>query len=387
MPPTSNYEMPQIGSDLAKTLGWCLEAVQEGNAWLQAQRPTQDWENVLTVLESGSGGVPIEGLSNTGYNLVERNFKDIVASLSNFRHEGDFRPRFDQALYGEAHVLTKLDQNWYTETNAYEKYRANIQYAVGFGTGYLEETWDKDYWGSHGDIALRAIDPKDVTFVQLPGDHNIQKAYAVIIREEMPLNLARATYFAHAEQLVPDRDSPGWLAKGLKKLQKFIGGSPALATAGTSGRRNTGSFPTVDIFRMYTRDRSINTSPVERTMGTRGTNWSYKVPVLGGEIPTGVINPTTGQPFTRPADEYDCRLFPLRRYSIFSRTAMIYDGSSPWWHGDVPLARTRFNDWAWQALGKSLLAEPKTMQDGIIAIMRYIEDACAARLDPAMLYN
>ena len=386
MPPTTNYQMPQIGSDASATLGWCLEAVQEGQAWLEAQRPTQEWSKVLEML-GPSVGPALEGLSNVGYNLVERNARDIVASLSNFRHEGEFKPRFDKDLYGEAHVLSKLDRAWYVETNAYEKHRANLQYAVTFGTGYMMEDWDKNFHGDHGDINLRAVDPKDVTFVQLPGDHNIQKAYAVIIREEMPINLAKHTYFSHADALVPDRDTPNWLVKGLRKVQRFLGGSPALATAGTSGRRNTGSFPTVDIFKMYTMDLSINESPMERTMGTRGTNWSYKVPALGSEIPTGILNPATGQQFTRPAEPLDCRLFPLRRYSIFSRTAVIYDGSSPWWHGEVPITRTRFNDWAWEAMGKSLLGDAKTMQDGIIAIMRYVEDACAARLDPAMLYN
>ena len=41
---------------------------------------------------------------------------------------------------------------------------------------------------------MRAFAPGDVTFVQLPKNHNIQQAYMVIIRDEMPLNLARYTY-------------------------------------------------------------------------------------------------------------------------------------------------------------------------------------------------
>jgi hypothetical protein len=379
--------MPAIGSDSETTLNWCLEAVQEGQAWLDSQRPTQEWSKVLEMMGPQTAGAALEGLSQTGYNLVERNARDIVASLSNFRHDGEFKPRFDKELYNEAHVLTKLDANWYVETNAYERHRANMQNTVVLGTGYLYETWDKDFWGDHGDISLESIDPKDVSFIQLPGNGDLQKAYAVIIREEMPLNLARATFWAQADKLQPDRDNPSWLIKGLRKVQRLIGGSPALATAGTGGRRNTGSFPTVDIFRMYVMDRSINTSGMPRTMGTKGTNWSYTVPSIGGEVPTGVTNPATGQPFTRPADDIDARLFPLRRHVIFSRTCTIYDGSSPWWHGQVPLARTRFNDWPWEALGKSLLADPRTMQEGIIALMRYIEDACAARLDPPMLFN
>ena len=40
-----------------------------------------------------------------------------------------------------------------------------------------------------------------------------------------------------------------------------------------------------------------------------------------------------------------------------------------------------------QARSAAQIAELKTMQDGIIALMRYIEDACAARLNPPVLYD
>jgi hypothetical protein len=386
--PTNSYEMPAWGSGGDTILGWMIECVQEGEAWLGTQRPSRDWTQVLDMISTNDPAEDLKGLSSCGYDRVSRNARDIVASLSSFTHAGEYRPRFDSELYAAAHVLTNLDKNWHTETHAATQQRANIQNAVVFGTGYLLETFRKDFWGSYGDIDLQPIGPNDVTFVQLPKDHDIQQAYVVLIRQELPINLAKAMYENIAHQLVPDRDRPGWLQKGLEKLQRLMGGSPALRVAGSmSGRRQTGSFPTVDIFHAYIMDRSVNESPSSVTMGTHGTNWSYAVPALGSPMPTALVNPATGEYFTRPADRNDCRLFPLRRYCVFSRTAVAYDGSSPWWHGQVPLARTRFNDWAWEALGKSLLSDTRTMQNGIIAIMRYIEDACAARLDPPALYD
>ena len=384
---TSDYEIPPFGTTGDRLLGWLLEAVSEGDSWLSTQRPAIEWEKVLDLLGPSNPSDDVKGISNTGYNRVERNARDIVSSLSNFRHDGEYKPRFDTKLYEQAHVLTKLDRNWYTETHAHTQYRSNIQNAVVFGTGYLYEDWDKEYWGTHGDIRLQAIGPQDVTFLQLPRDHDIQKAYAVIIRDEMPLNLAKATYENIASNLSADRDKPGWLLKGLQALQRIMGGSPLLRVAGQSRQNQTGSFPTVDIFHMYIVDRSINRAPTAITMGAPGTNWSYTVPALGDMLPTGIINPATGSEFTRPAEEADCRLFPLRRYAVFSRTAVSSDNSSPWWHGAVPLARTRFNDWAWNALGKSLLSDTRTMQDGVIALMRYIEDTAACSLDPPTLVD
>jgi len=350
---------------------------------------------VRAMLSAADGADEVSGLSNVGYNKGKRVARELVASLSNFRHEGEFKVTWDESLYDTANTLTDLDRNWYRECLVNSTHRAALQHAVGFGTGYLLETWNKHFHSPYrGDIQLSAIAPEDVTFIQLPKDHDIQRAYGVLIREELPINLAKATYaetnLAFADALVPDRESPGWIAKGLQKVQQFL--SPALRVAGRLQPNQQGSFPTVDIFHLYTLDSTINESPFQIEMGKWKdgeplTNWSYRVPFLGQPMPTWMRNPETGQPYTLPAGAAECRLFPLRRYTIFSRTAMGYDGTSPWWHGAAPLARIRFNDWAWEALGASLVGETKTMQDGIIALMRLIEDAAAARLQPAMLFD
>lgn len=387
--PTNNYEMPIWGSRGDQILGKLLEFVAEGDSWLKAQPSSTSFDGVTQILSGSETGGPAVGSSSVGYNKVQRIGRELVASLSNFRHEGEIKTLWDTALYDIAHQLTNLDANWYDKTRAYNAHRSWLQYGVGYGTGYLYQTWDKNFYGpGRGDIRLDAYGPSDVTFVQLPKDHNIQNAYITLIRQELPINLAKAIYgqtnAAFAEGLTPDRDAPGWLQKGLQKVQQFV--SPALRVAGRT-QPQQGSFPTVDIFHAYTLDTSINRMSTPIQMGAHGTNWSYMVPALGDPIDTGVRNPATGENWTRAAAEGDCRLFPLRRLSIFSRSGICYDGSSPYWHGGTPVARVRFNDWAWQSLGSSLLMDAKTMQDGIIAIMRLIEDAAAARLNPGMLFD
>lgn len=386
---SSNYEIPIWGSRGDQILGKLLDFVSEGEAWLKSQPSSTSFDGVTQILSGSETGGPAVGSSSVGYNKVQRIGRELVASLSNFRHEGEVKALWDTTLYDIAHQLTNLDANWYDKTRAYNAHRAWLQYGVGYGTGYLSQTWDKNFYGpGRGDIRLDAYGPADVTFVQLPKDHNIQNAYITLIRQELPINLAKAIYgqtnAAFAESLTPDRDAPGWLQKGLQKVQQFV--APALRVAGRT-QPQQGSFPTVDIFHAYTLDTSINRLSTPIQMGAHGTNWSYMVPALGDPIDTGVRNPATGENWTRAATEGDCRLFPLRRLSIFSRTGICYDGSSPYWHGATPLARVRFNDWAWQANGSSLLMDAKTMQDGIIALMRLIEDAAAARLNPGMLFD
>src|SRR5262245_26064004 len=215
---TSQYEIPPYRSDPARVLGWCLDAEAEGRAWLDAQMPSRSWEPVMRLMSEPFGADAIDGMSNVGYNKTKRVNRELVASLANFRHEGEYTVTWDNRLYDQAHCLTDLDRNWYRTTYANEPTRAALQYATTTGTGYLLQTWDKYFWSPfRGDIRLSAIAPQNVTFIQLPADHDIQRAYAVIIREELPINLAKAIYAEQnpmfAASLVPDRDQPGWLAK------------------------------------------------------------------------------------------------------------------------------------------------------------------------------
>jgi hypothetical protein len=395
MPDRTSYEIPPYGTSADHLLGWLTEAVSEGEAWLAAQRPAQDWAGIREMLSASQADAPkVDGLSDTGYAKAKRIGREMVATLGNFRHEGEYKVTWDQELFQTGHLLTQLDRHWFHTTDAGDQRRMAIQNAVALGTAYLYETWDRHYHGQYrGDIRLQVFDPADVTFLQLPKDHDPQRAYAVIIREELPLNLARALYSqtnaAFAKALVPDRESQGWMGKGLQKVQQFLAPALRVAGLGRTDPAQRGGFPTVDLFHMYTLDTAINTAPTSVTMGALGTNWSYRVPALGDPLPQLHLphNPATGQPWTIPATDADCRLFPLRRYTIFSRTGICYDGSSPWWHGHVPLARLRFGDWPWEALGSSLLAEVKTMERGIVEIMRLIEDSAAARLNPGMLYD
>ena len=367
--------------------------MQEGEAWLKAQQPAQEWDKIIPVLgpEYGGGGTtPLVGQSNTGFNRVRREYREIVATLSNFKHAGEFTPTEEdsQEFFDRAHMLENLDEHWWRTTFAHLQIRDSLLYAVGKGTSYLYQDWDKSAWGpGRWAIRLRACDPSDVTFIQLPKSHEIQQAYVVLIREELPLQLAKRMYASNstfANGLRADRDQPGWIAKGLQRVQQFI--SPALRTAGSIRRQND-SFPTVDIWHAYTIDGSVNDRNHAVKMGVEGTNWSYTVPALGDPIPQGIINPATGQTWTLPATPDDCLMFPLRRLTIFARTGVGYDGSSPWWHGATPLTRLRFNDLPWEALGASQVGDAKSIQDGVIALMRNIEDSAAARLDPPALYD
>lgn len=394
--PQRGYQIPRWGTSNATLSGYLREAVQEGNAWLSTQKPAGEYEKLIDRISGPDTGADLSGQSNVRYEETARLAREIVASLTSFSHVGEYKPVVSKAehAYQQAGALTKLDHAWFHLEQTYDAHRTLAQLAVTLGTAYGWQTWDPHFYGEYkGDVRLQALAPQHVTFVQLPGDHDVQRAYITLIREELPITLAKRIYrrtnAAFADALLPDRDSPGWIAKGLKKVQEFL--SPALRVRGMRpGEFNEdSSFPTVDIFHAYINDDSVNESGAPQVMGTMGTNWTYTVPSLGAAMPTPLINPATGQHFTRPADHADALLFPLKRFIIFARSTdlVCYDNSSPWWHGRTPLVKLRFNDWPWEALGRSCVGMVRSMEDSANAIMQGMEDSIAARLDPPMLYN
>ena len=390
----NQYVMPAYGGSNATLAGYLREACSQGEAWLSTQKPAASYPNLIEKLDGPLPGADLLGQSNAQYEKVDRLYREIVASLTSFSHVGEVKPVTNKQLFAQSNVLTKIDHAWFHLAQTYDALRTLTQLAVALGTGYGWQVWDPHFYGEYkGDVRLVALPPSNVTFVQLPGDHDIQRAYIVLIREELPITLAKRIYRrtnpAFAEALLPDRDAPGWVAKGLRKVQQFL--SPALRVRGMRpGETDQDtSFPTVDIYHAYTLDDTVNTTGAPMTMGAKGTNWEYTVPSLGDAMLTPLMNPATGQPFTRPADHADARLFPLRRYTIFSRSTDIvaYDGSSPWWHGMAPLVRLRFNDKPWQALGRSCVGMAISLEESATAIMQGIEDSIAVGLDPALLYN
>lgn len=389
--PTDDLEMPAAAAPPEQRLNWLLGAQSNGEAWLQAQRPAASWDAVRSKLSESGETTTVAGLSNLTYNKTKRSVREIVASLSSFRHVGEFKPRWDKSKYAIAQVLSRLDDDWMRRLKIHRRIREVVQYGVAFGTGYFYQIWDPGLLGSAGgDIDLQALAPDKVTFVQLPQDHDIQKAYVVTVTETLPINNARAKYAklqggAFSKSLVAERGNPNLIQKGVNKVQQFL--APALRVAGLAQKRDESSFPTVDIFHSYILDQSINESGFPVDMGTPLTNWHYTVPSLGDPMPTPLVNPATGQPFTRPAEREDCLLYPTRRLAVYSRTALGYDGPSPWWHGRAPVARASFIDWAWEALGGSTPAEIMPIEQGVTSLMRMMEDSWAARLDPPVLYD
>ena len=122
-------------------------------------------------------------------------------------------------------VLDKMWMGWWQETHSSRKWRRCLQWACGCGTGYMVPRWDENFHGPGlGDVSIDIFGTRDILPIQLPRDHDLQKAYAVLIRKR---NAARSgenarTWPEFADQIVADRDAPCRLPKSRLKDRALL---------------------------------------------------------------------------------------------------------------------------------------------------------------------
>lgn len=363
-------------------LGWLSEARQEGIAYLNTQPGYGDMDRAIDII---SGLVneknPESPTSKVSANLIKRDIREIVSVLSDLRDFWMFEAS-DHKWDEHANILNKLTNSWYHENFADLSIREALQYAATLGTGYLSPYWHPHAGGRFkGDIMLEAYGARDVYPVQMPPTHDLQQAYAVVIKQEMPITTAWRLWPHLRFVLKPDREVP-------TAAKNFTGNVIAAGKAvidwiiGTEKNREdeTTPFPVVDLFYTYVNDFAINTTGKAVPMGDPGTNYSYIVPALNSDIPAGFND--VKQTVYRKATKEDCYLYPNRRLIISTRTVVIYDGPSYWWHGQVPLVKFTLDDWAWNYLGFSLVRDVASLQDSMTSHLRNIDDSASARLNP-----
>jgi hypothetical protein len=379
----NSYQIPRWGTNPQMIVGWLREATDDGEGYLKNQRAWKDIDKSIDIIGGGGMDRIPKAQSKLHMNMLKRDIRESVATLSNIRPMSSFKTDNDYLLK-QGTVLNNLYRAWYLNTFADRSIRKILQYSAVGGLGWALPRWSKDFWvAGRGDIELGWGGPRDVIPIQVGKDHDIQKAYAVTIRDEMPLNQAWAKFPAHTELLTPDRGTASWLQKGVRKVQRFM--SPVLNAFGQGrGKESEESpFPTVDIFRTYIMDLSINDTGQPIHMGDG--NWNYDVPAYGSEIPTGVMN--GGVAVTRRATFEDARMFPLRRLVIWCNNGPLYDDTSTHWHGRVPAIPFRLDDWPWDFLSYPMTRDGASIQESATRLLRAVDDAANARLDPPLGYD
>jgi hypothetical protein len=383
--PPADWKVPGLGASETDKMGWLANAISQGEAFIKEQDAYKDIAQARQIIMGGDGQ-KLNNRSDISDNLLKRDSREIIATLSNLRPLWAYKTDNPQ-LAKNANVINKLSIAWWYNGFVDRSIREGLQYMGVDGTGYVSPIWDRDmYHTGRGDIALHAYGADSVLPIQIGRDNNLQRAYAVVIKTPVPVAQAWAMWPHKTHILVPDRmNSTSMFQRGLQKVQRFI--APALRyTQMDKDDKQKVHFPEVDIFNVYIIDTTVNFSDREIPMGDAGTSWFYKVPYIGQQIPTGQFN-SAGQLLYKTAAPEDCLLYPMRRCLTATRRGTISDGTSMFWHGKAPIVQFKADDWPWMFLGYSLMKDGMPLQKGIDKLQRAMIDSADLRLKPPMQYD
>ena len=375
--------------DAGTQFAWAKEAIQQSKAYLKLQAAYPFIQDGMDLINGDFAKSANTSLSNVRTDLVTRNLRELNAAQSNLRIVPAIKSDVP-AYRDQGAVLNKSNMFWQGRTFADRVIRKSWQYATGLGTGYTSIGYDPDYFGFRkGEICLHAHGPNDVLPLGLPKDHNLQKAYAVILRVPTPYHQVIRMFPDYADMIHPTREALKQHGTVVAQSVKFASAVLKRFGPGATQQHEPVTWAEVDLYYIFIDDRTVNFTGKPVLMGNPGTSWEYLVPFVGQMIDIG--RDAQGSKHYKQAEPDDCLFYPYRRVIVSTGDHILTPDPvtqvNKGWHGKVPIVQFRADDWPWTFLGFPLSKAGMLLEKANIDILRAIVDAMNVRLSPPTGYD
>lgn len=377
----TSWQVPPFTAPADERMGWIEEQLEEGEGWLSSQRAYKDLAKNIKIFDAIFDDKTKSTLVSNGLKYDIRKF---IETISEVREIGSYSSDAVQ-FKPYAEMINKVASGVYLESQFPSQIRKALQFSTVMGRGYI---WPHVSTGDYGygerKIVFEPLGPLDVVPVQIPSDNDVQGSYVVTIFQYMPIAEAHGRFPLFQSELKPISGvsyQSRVQARRVDYAEKFRYGEQ---------NRNWGNLY-CEIRWTFIRDIRIN-SPLKNQkgqplpMGDPGTSWSYDVPCIGQEIPGGIKD---GKPTLRKAAAGDCRIYPFLRLMISSRNMKtpMYDGPAYDWHGCIPPVQFDVDDWAWEGMGRSLVADVGSIEQTKRKHERKMDQVLTTKLNPPMGYD
>lgn len=366
---------------------WLARKLQEGLSILKEEPAYDEMDKAIAYI-MGDQLDPRRpaNLSNITDNRLKNILNQTVAALT------DIHPLFGFETYNDAFkdqetVLVKLTQAWWVNNFADLKLADVIKFAAGAGTGYCEVAWDASVFGGTGDIVLRALDPRDVIPISPNLGGSVQEWEGVIIRTAKTPDELKSRFPDKAHRIqadsAPSVSTRTW-TRARRLMSSIVSPSAVDVLTQASAKNLPRRVASCDVYTTHVKDRRLYKGNQPLIMGDANTTWSYTVYPAGyDKVPAGFDS--MGQPKYRKATIQDSKLYPRGRMIISTKTAVLYDGPNPYWHGMFPLAKLSLDPWPWALLGLGLAHDLIPIQDALNETLNGIMDHVRKILRPALV--
>lgn len=347
-------------------LGWAKDALQEADGFLRNQplfdRIKKTRDMLLGITDTLRGAL---AMSDTQCNHLLRIFNIASADMQDVRPFWRYET-FNRAFELQTRNLGNLTTSWWQRSQSDRQLALTIKQSMIAASGVNHVHWDRDT----RDFAMPSMNPLDVKPVRPASFDTYQKSLAVIIGKETTLNAARSMFPRYAHRIQMDRDASvtGLAAKTSYSVPSTMSvGEAAAWMDGSTPNSKLGALPVVDLFYMYIDDKSRNETGNTILMGDWDRNpdgslislnhWSYEV---------------------KPGEDR----YPFKRLIIFTRSCVLYDGPSPYWHGMFPVAKFTPEPFPDLWFGISPLWACLPLQESLNKLYRAFDDHIQVFLKP-----
>lgn len=335
---------------LKAVLDWANLALSEGEAWLKSQSGYEKISPSISRIMSDAPDLRASALSRVSSNRfghIALNLASAMTDIKPFFEFKTFNPRYED----QAQKANKFSRSWWLTRQIDLRFLDVMKWALAAASGYAHLIYD----GAVDDLDVVAEDSRDVIPIRPSAMTSVQDCFGLLIRRERTLNWVKMMYPAMAKYVKPDRE--GFLASVQRhnvisqQVERLgLDASPFWNHVDRLRRRQSEmTVPTVDIFTLYVKDRTRNTSAFTQEVGTDDYGWKYKV--KKGDL-----------------------IYPRLRRIVFCRTAVLDDNPSPYWHGLFPVVKVTLDPWPWSYLGKAPLWDLLPLQEELDRMMRAVGD-------------
>lgn len=377
-PVTDQYDITEQGSRDYETLLWCEAKLDAGRAFVEASpgydkiQPALD--EVMSLAPNPTqmayAPPPISGLSETRANLTAKTAEDLTALLTDTRvfwNYSTYNARYQE----QARLANKTAESWYVGRCIDLRIADGIRYYTAAGSTYIHLFYSRRL----DDMMVDAIDPRQVFPIDPISYHTVQDARGVILRVARTPQWVKEEY---GKDVPPDVGDPGifgWAKRMLGGVAEKVVGPLSASRRAKSEDQAIPSTPTVFVNTLYLDDKRLNKKDKPVYMGPwemkdefglplpqpkPQASWSYKV--------------MPGQP-----------LFPYKRLIAWTRTTLLYDGTSPYWHAKYPLIKLTLSPWPKCWLGKAPLWDVMPLTKSYNDKLRVVDDHIAQVAQPGVI--